>query len=82
MYIKLLKLIKKWCNFFFHLSFFYLVGDQVGECRAHGNLGAAYFSKGSYKEALTHHRFQLVLAMKQKDRTVAASALSSLGKIF
>ncbi|XP_022086210.1 tetratricopeptide repeat protein 28-like isoform X4 [Acanthaster planci] len=58
------------------------LGDQVGECRAHGNLGAAFFSKGNYKEALTHHRFQLVLAMKQKDRNTAASALSSLGHVY
>ncbi|XP_038059713.1 tetratricopeptide repeat protein 28-like isoform X2 [Patiria miniata] len=58
------------------------LGDQVGECRAHGNLGAAFFSKGNYREALTHHRFQLVLAMKQKDRHTAASALSSLGHVY
>ena len=57
------------------------LGDQLGECRAHGNLGAAFFSKGNYKEALTHHRFQLVLAMKQKDRNTAAAALSSLGNL-
>ena len=25
------------------------LGDTVGECRAHGNLGSAYFSKGNYK---------------------------------
>lgn len=43
-------------------------GDQAGECRAHGNLGSAFFSKGNYREALTNHRNQLVLAMKLKDR--------------
>ncbi|XP_071789683.1 tetratricopeptide repeat protein 28-like isoform X3 [Asterias amurensis] len=58
------------------------LGDQIGECRAHGNLGAAFFSKSNYKEALTHHRFQLVLAMKQKDRNTAAAALSSLGHVY
>eukprot|EP00057_Strongylocentrotus_purpuratus_P029870 XP_780072.4 PREDICTED: tetratricopeptide repeat protein 28 [Strongylocentrotus purpuratus] len=58
------------------------LSDHVGECRAHGNLGAAYFSQGNYKEALTHHHFQLYLAMKQKDRNVAASALSSLGHVY
>lgn len=42
------------------------LGDTAGECRAHGNLGAAYFSQGSYKDALTAHRYQLVLAMKCK----------------
>lgn len=26
------------------------LGDQFGECRAHGNLGAAYFSQGSFSE--------------------------------
>ncbi|GLD66790.1 tetratricopeptide repeat protein 28-like protein [Lates japonicus] len=42
--------------------------DQTGECRAHGNLGSAFFSKGNYYEALTNHRSnQLVLAMKLKD---------------
>lgn len=56
-------------------------GDQAGECRAHGNLGSAYFSKGNYKEALTSHRYQLVLAMKCKDTYAAASALTSLGKL-
>lgn len=61
-------------------SFFYHSGDSGGECRAHGNLGSAYFSKGSYKEALTSHRYQLVLAMKFKDSEAAASALTSLGK--
>lgn len=44
------------------------LGDTAGECRAHGNLGSAYFSQGSYKEALTAHRYQLVLAMKCKVR--------------
>lgn len=56
------------------------LGDSGGECRAHGNLGSAYFSKGSYKEALTAHRYQLVLAMKFKDSEAAASALTSLGR--
>ncbi|MEQ2271012.1 Tetratricopeptide repeat protein 28, partial [Xenotaenia resolanae] len=46
------------------------LGDQTGECRAHGNLGSAFFSKGNYREALTNHRSQLVLAMKLKDREV------------
>lgn len=55
-------------------------GDSGGECRAHGNLGSAFFSKGSYKEALTAHRYQLVLAMKFKDSEAAASALTSLGE--
>uniref|UniRef100_G1SXI2 Tetratricopeptide repeat protein 28 n=1 Tax=Oryctolagus cuniculus TaxID=9986 RepID=G1SXI2_RABIT len=72
------------------------LGDQTGECRAHGNLGSAFFSKGNYREALTSHRHQLVLAMKLKDREVgsspvtedilnhgaASSALSSLGHVY
>lgn len=45
-------------------------GDQAGECRAHGNLGSALFSKGSFREALANHRNQLVLAMKLKEREV------------
>lgn len=48
-------------------------GDQTGECRAHGNLGSAFFSKGNYREALTNHRNQLVLAMKLKDREVRSN---------
>lgn len=54
---------------FFQL-FSFFPGDQTGECRAHGNLGSAFFSKGNYREALTNHRNQLVLAMKLKDREV------------
>ncbi|XP_051018119.1 tetratricopeptide repeat protein 28-like [Acomys russatus] len=54
------------------------LGDQTGECRAHGNLGSAFFSKGNYREALTNHRHQLVLAMKLKDREVGASLWSAL----
>lgn len=56
--------------------------DISGESRAHGNLGSAYFSKGSYREALTAHRYQLVFAMKAKEMKAAASALTSLGKLF
>lgn len=51
-------------------------GDQTGECRAHGNLGSAFFSKGNYREALTNHRHQLVLAMKLKDREVGSLLIS------
>ncbi|XP_017871408.1 PREDICTED: tetratricopeptide repeat protein 28 [Drosophila arizonae] len=58
------------------------LGDTAGECRAHGNLGSAYFSQGAYKEALTAHRYQLVLAMKCKDTQAAASALTSLGHVY
>lgn len=53
--------------------FFFFSGDQTGECRAHGNLGSAFFSKGNYREALTNHRNQLVLAMKLKDREVRSN---------
>ncbi|CAB0037124.1 unnamed protein product [Trichogramma brassicae] len=58
------------------------LADVPGECRAHGNLGSAYFSKGSYKESLTAHRYQLVLAMKCKDGQAAAAALTSLGHVY
>lgn len=54
--------------------------DILGESRAHGNLGSAYFSKGSYREALTAHRYQLVFAMKAREVKAAASALTSLGE--
>lgn len=55
-------------------------GDQSGECRAHGNLGSALFSRGSYREALANHRNQLVLAMKLKDREVRLHAIASVRK--
>ncbi|XP_060104998.1 tetratricopeptide repeat protein 28 isoform X2 [Heteronotia binoei] len=58
------------------------LGDQMGECRARGNLGSAFFSKGNYREALSNHRHQLMLAMKLKDREAASSALSSLGHVY
>lgn len=56
--------------------------DVLGESRAHGNLGSAYFSKGSYREALTAHRYQLVFAMKAREVKAAASALTSLGELI
>uniref|UniRef100_A0A671YBY4 Tetratricopeptide repeat domain 28 n=1 Tax=Sparus aurata TaxID=8175 RepID=A0A671YBY4_SPAAU len=56
------------------------LGDQTGECRAHGNLGSAFFSKGNYREALTNHRNQLVLAMKLKDRE--ARELGNMGAVY
>ncbi len=28
------------------------LGDSLGECRAHGNVGSAYFAKCNYCEAL------------------------------
>nr|XP_057912618.1 tetratricopeptide repeat protein 28 [Doryrhamphus excisus] len=58
------------------------LGDQSGECRAHGNLGSALFSKGSYREALANHRQQLVLSIKLKDKEAASDALSSLGHVY
>ncbi|ELW66505.1 Tetratricopeptide repeat protein 28 [Tupaia chinensis] len=56
-------------------------GYQTGECRAHGNLGSAFFSKGNYREALTNHRHQLVLAMKLKDREISLEGVLWLGAI-
>ncbi|XP_075590272.1 uncharacterized protein LOC124497851 [Dermatophagoides farinae] len=58
------------------------LGDILGECRAHANLGSAYFAKCSYKEALASHRYQLVLAMKHKHSEQAALALTSLGHVY
>lgn len=39
-----------------------LLTDNVGECRAHGNLGAAYFTEGKYQLAKESHNRQLALA--------------------
>ena len=89
-----MKILHKWM--YTHSNFFiqaigYMQQDLVvakslndigGECRAHGNMGAAHFSKGNFKEALTSHRYQLVLAMKCKDSHAAASALTSLGHVY
>ncbi|XP_077398379.1 tetratricopeptide repeat protein 28 isoform X2 [Vanacampus margaritifer] len=58
------------------------LGDQTGECRAHGNLGSALFSKGSYQEALANHRKQLILAMKLKHKEAVSTALSALGHVY
>ncbi|KAH9419028.1 Tetratricopeptide repeat protein 28 [Dermatophagoides pteronyssinus] len=58
------------------------LGDILGECRAHANLGSAYFAKCSYREALSSHRYQLVLAMKHKHNDQAALALTSLGHVY
>lgn len=58
------------------------LGDQLGECRAHGNLGAAHYARGSYKESLASHRNQLVLALKGKYMNEATSALTSLGHVY
>ncbi|KAJ8286273.1 hypothetical protein GJAV_G00036530 [Gymnothorax javanicus] len=55
------------------------LGDQSGECRAHGNLGSAFFSKGNYREALSSHRQQLMLAMKLKDREVGVASFLEAG---
>jgi tetratricopeptide (TPR) repeat protein len=59
-----------------------MIGDSLGECRAHGNLGSAYFAKCNYKEALASHRYQLVLAMKGKHTPQAPLALTSLGHVY
>lgn len=58
------------------------LGDQLGECRAHGNLGAAHYARSSYKESLSSHRNQLVLALKGKFMNEATSALTSLGHVY
>jgi len=58
------------------------LGDQLGECRAHGNIGAAHFSNRSYQESLSSHRQQLVLAMKGKYTDEASFALSALGHVY
>lgn len=73
-----------WLFFIPLLIFFFGVsatGDQTGECRAHGNLGSAFFSKGNYREALTNHRNQLVLAMKLKDREVRNTHIVGLKEV-
>lgn len=67
-----------WLFLMFFGGFSCSSGDQTGECRAHGNLGSAFFSKGNYREALTNHRNQLVLAMKLKDREVRGTHLLSV----
>ncbi|EDW00196.1 GH12733 [Drosophila grimshawi] len=64
---------------------------RIGSCslKLRGSVFSALSSahwalnhQGAYKEALTAHRYQLVLAMKCKDTQAAASALTSLGHVY
>lgn len=38
--------------------------DTPGECRAYGNLGAAYFHQNKFDLALENHNHQLQIAKK------------------
>ncbi|XP_032226539.2 tetratricopeptide repeat protein 28 isoform X2 [Nematostella vectensis] len=58
------------------------LGDKVGECRAHRNLGGACYSQRLHHEATEHYRMQFAIAMKIKDLHSAALALSSLGHVY
>lgn len=42
--------------------------DIAGQCRAHGNLGVAYFSKAKYQLAKENHTKQLSLAQSMQVR--------------
>ena len=56
--------------------------DEAGQCRAHGNLGNAFYSQSMYKKALKHHKLQLSFASKLQDRGLMAEALTSLGHVY
>jgi tetratricopeptide (TPR) repeat protein len=58
------------------------LGDQIGECRSHGNIGTAHFSSKNFQESLSCHRQQLVLALKGRYTDQAANALTSLGHVY
>jgi len=58
------------------------LNDKGGVCRAHGNLGGAYYSQRMYKEAIEHQKAQLAISMNVKDRKTSAAALSSLGHSY
>lgn len=58
------------------------LNDKAGVCRAHGNLGGAYYSQRMYKEAIEHQKAQLAISMNMKDRKTSATALSSLGHTY
>ena len=56
--------------------------DEGGQCRAHGNMGNAYYSQNMYKKSLKHHKLQLNIATKLQDRNLIAEALTSLGHVY
>ena len=56
--------------------------DEAGQCRAHGNMGNAYFSQNMYKKSLKHHKLQLNIGTKIQDRKLIAEALTSLGHVY
>ncbi|XP_039269541.2 uncharacterized protein LOC120344400 [Styela clava] len=58
-----------------------MLSDSVGECRAHGNLGAAFYSQGNFDVAKENHNRQLALAQTIQDDRAMASAFSSLGHV-
>lgn len=57
------------------------LADMVGECRAHGNLGAAYFSQKNYRLARESHNRQLALAQRMDDLKSQLTAWSSIGHV-
>ena len=58
------------------------LNDDPGQCRAHGNLGNAYYSQNMYKKSLKHHKLQLNIATRTQDRKLIAEALTSLGHVY
>ena len=56
--------------------------DEAGQCRAHGNLGNAFYSQNMYKKSLKHHKLQLNIATKLQDGQLIAEALTSLGHVY
>ncbi|PAA91946.1 hypothetical protein BOX15_Mlig004862g2 [Macrostomum lignano] len=64
------------------LSVVHQLGDEEGQCRAHGNLGAAHFVQGDFAEALAHQKQQLRCALKLRQRDTAIHALTNLGHLY
>eukprot|EP00794_Sanderia_malayensis_P018811 gene18811-20707_t len=56
--------------------------DPVGQCRAHGNMGNAYYSQNMYKKSLKHHKLQMNIAMQNEDHANLTEALTSLGHVY
>jgi hypothetical protein len=54
------------------------LGDIAGECRAHGNLGSAYFSKGNYKVFKFLDGFSTSATIDSKKKTTVSVIYCSL----
>lgn len=55
------------------------MGDLLGECRAHGHLGAVHMTLGNYTHAVKCYQEQLERAQDLQDLPIEAQAFGNLG---